>query len=233
MKNQSDDSKGLRSFPQVSLSTESSAMPSEDGLVEMLFGSSPDPEFVLKFKMYLERLPLSDSGMIPTFVTLADLGSPGGTDSARRFLSEKLESAVLFNSVLHPRYMGHLLRAWAIGEVRDAAGIPFEQRGEYEIIEGISGIRSLLKQDREFHNDVEVDLPYWRGITALHLTNLNLFVEDEGIETAKQFIEWAGHREDIGTVVRLAKERSIGAPEELKDLMTEMKGHNALGDGTL
>lgn len=236
MKDQNDDSKKLASFPHVAISTVSSAMPSDDDLVEMIFGSSPDPEFVPKFKKYLEGLPLSDSGMISSFVALVGAGSPGGTETARRFLSEKLESAILYNSIVHPRYTGQLLRAWAIGDVRDEVGLPFDQRGEYNIIEGVSGIRSLLKQgkqDKQPHDDVTTDLPYWRGLTALYLTDLDLFAEDEDIETAKRFIEWAGHRDDIGAVVRLAAERTIGEPAELEDLMNEMKGHSALGDGTL
>jgi hypothetical protein len=233
MKDQGDDSKKLRAFPQVSPSAAPIATPSDDELVEMIFGSSPDPKFVPKFKRHLELLSFSDSRMIASFVTLVGAGSPSGTDAARRFLSGKLESAVLFGTELHSRYKGQLLRAWAIGEVRDDVGIPFDQRGEYDIIEGVCGIRSMLRMDSKPYDDVDTDLPYWRGLTALYLTDLDLFVEDEDIETAKRFIEWAGHRDDIGAVVRLAKERSIGEPEELESLMAEMQGHNALGDGTL
>jgi hypothetical protein len=233
MKDQNDDSKKMASFPHVAISTVSSAMPSDDTLVEMIFGSSPDPEFVPKFHKYLEALPLSDSGMISSFVALVGAGSPGGTETARRFLSVKLESAILYNSIVHPRYTGQLLRAWAIGDVREDMGLPFDQRGEFNIIEGVSGIRSLLQQDKQPHDDVTTDLPYWRGLTALYLTNLDLFAEDQDIETAKRFIEWAGHRDDIGAVVKLAAERAISDPAELEDLMTEMKGYNALGDGTL
>jgi hypothetical protein len=233
MKDQGDDSRRTRSIPQVPPSAAPMATLSDDELVEMIFGSSPDPEFVPRFKRYLENLPFSDSGMISTFVTLVGADSPGGTDAARRFLSEKLWSAVLYGTELPPRYKGQLLRAWAIGEVRDDVGIPFDQRGEYDIIEGVCGIRSMLRMDSKRYDDVATDLPHWRGLAALHLTELDLFDEDEDIETATRFIEWAGHRDDIGAVVRLAKERSIGEPDELESLMAEMQSHNALGDGTL
>lgn len=229
MRGQDENDKG-RGLPPVSLPEAQVAFPSNEQIVDMIFGSS-DHELVSRATQYLESYAVPK--VIEAFIALVDLGSPGGTEGARRFLDEKMSSAILFQTIMSPRYTPQIMSVWAINEVREKAGIPFDQREEYDALEDIRITRQRIRVDHLRHDDVASDLNHWRGVAAFHWAGFDSGPEEWSVEDTRRFIEWAGDHDDIGMVVRIAKKRSIRNPDEMESLIAEITSHNALGEGIL
>jgi hypothetical protein len=93
----------------------------------------------------------------------------------------------------------------------------------------------LMVHGRELANRIN-DEAHWRGVAALVLSGLvdELFRSEPLPDGGPEFIEWAGHQDDLTEALDIIREREVLQPEVIQGLIAQRHGvEKALRNGTL
>lgn len=188
-------------------------------------------------------------GLEKVFRELLANENPGGTTSACTCFEGLIsEMSSVMSYTRDPNYwrinVGErdaapeelLVRAWAIGSVRQELGSAFfKGLSDEDILDGFIDMRIMMYGDSN-RPDHSTDINYWRGMAVLRPIYVEIDYEFDVHnidEAAHQFALWAGMHPNLHAVADTAMTRRTIDAETLQELISQAETVPALGDGAL
>lgn len=173
-----------------------------------------------------------------------------GTDTSREMVKESFTSIVnstaravierdtdsdwdvMLPSGAHVKSM--LTMAWNIGNVLEESDLP-NSKVDQQRAEVVCGFINTMRRFIGYaEEDMKpVDNVYWRGIAALAVTETVEMFSQTLPEHGREFIDWAGHQENLAPVFRVVRQRGVLHPETIEGILKQTGIEKSLRDGLL
>jgi hypothetical protein len=127
-----------------------------------------------------------------------------------------------------------LVMAWNIGNVLEESDLP-NSRVDQQRAEVACGFINTMRRFIGYaEEDMKpVDEVYWRGIAALAVTETVEMFSQTLPEHGREFIDWAGHQENLSPIFRVVRERGVLHPETIEGIIKQTGIEKSLRDGLL
>lgn len=136
----------------------------------------------------------------------------------------------------HARPEELIVRAWAIGSIKEDLGAAFfKGLSDEQILDGFGDMRIMMYGDAN-QPDYSTDTDYWRGMAMLRPIYVEIdyeFGNEQERDAAHRFIEWAGKHSNPGIIADTALARRTIDVDTLESVILQAADVPALGDGVL
>ena len=210
-------------LPPVTLTSNKENLSVDDAnrkLLDTVYGDESDDNL---FENHVPGLKVirefSGDTCINDILTLLQSDSEAGNRELRRVAQKAIahatetaqydrESARFDNSVFEEGgfYESDFKRSWAVADVYGSLGeVDMSPERVKEVRIAMDNLRNNITY--RGRNMLSPTAQYWRGMTALHESRVSDFPTDEARAEARDFVKWAGERDDIALVIDTARER--------------------------